>query len=623
MRNFTVHKKYFHLNNFKVLTILFLIGLSLYIKILNLPFFADSLYFPAVKSADLLKPFYADHYYRPLITLTALLDRIIWGANPFGYHFTNLIIHVLNAFLVSKLAQKLHLSSKTSLSVAIVFLVHPVAVDSVAWIAGRCDLIAAFLLLSGVLLFLQEKKTKFYLPGMTIIFLAAFFSKEITILLPVTILTAALSYPFLESKSDKRNFPSLLQLSAIWFLSFIAAISLRAYVLQTLLLDSGNRFDFNILLNRTARFALWIAGTDLEYCLPVIVPVVSCPVLIVLTGIIVSSLLVAYRKTRWLITNGIIYTLPGILFLESLRYLYIPLIWFTILIGVLTENLFSRYLSKWKPLSCLVIYSICLLLIPQTVQNREIFEREKTKSGWLSLQIISANTVWPDRCQLYNFGTGQKTDLNDLFFKSFLNYGYFEFMLPKKNITLLESLDKVDKKLPLLVFKQHNDSVRYLPDAGKRFLDIQNHLEKSEEISLLSVTSGVIYDKNNSSIWFECSDSLFKYSILKVHAEFLSKESRWSRPSIILSWQLPGQAKPLPEQRLTQRLQAKNQDELNITFNLSHVFVLDPGVPERWFISFSDGSIVDYSSIKLIQTSLCRESEKKNEPNNKVMLLAH
>src|SRR2546429_5627927 len=46
-------------------------------------------------------------FFRPLFIWSYVIDSRIWGARPFGYHFTNVMLHGLNAFLVFKLASKL------------------------------------------------------------------------------------------------------------------------------------------------------------------------------------------------------------------------------------------------------------------------------------------------------------------------------------------------------------------------------------------------------------------------------------------------------------------------------------------------------------------------------------
>ena len=80
-------------------------------------------------------------FFRPLVTLTYALDYAVWGLRPFGFHLTNLALHFLCALLVFRLARSEGLMQTSALAGAVLFAVHPVHVESVAWISGRTDLL--------------------------------------------------------------------------------------------------------------------------------------------------------------------------------------------------------------------------------------------------------------------------------------------------------------------------------------------------------------------------------------------------------------------------------------------------------------------------------------------------
>jgi len=75
-------------------------------------------------------------YYRPFPFLFWWLDYHLWGGNPFGFHFTNIFIHVINAFFVFLLARDL-VSYKAGLMATFFFLLHPITIEPVAWICCR------------------------------------------------------------------------------------------------------------------------------------------------------------------------------------------------------------------------------------------------------------------------------------------------------------------------------------------------------------------------------------------------------------------------------------------------------------------------------------------------------
>jgi len=88
-------------------------------------------------------------YYRPLVTLSYAADARIWGERPFGYHLTNLVLHLAAGLLVLQLLRRLGVSRGPALGGALLFTAHPVHVTNVTWISGRTDLLCAVLLLAA------------------------------------------------------------------------------------------------------------------------------------------------------------------------------------------------------------------------------------------------------------------------------------------------------------------------------------------------------------------------------------------------------------------------------------------------------------------------------------------
>jgi tetratricopeptide (TPR) repeat protein len=82
-------------------------------------------------------------FFRPLTTLTYALDYVAWGLRPIGFHITNLLLHFLCCLLIYHLCLQEQVGRRAALVGALLFAVHPVHVESVAWISGRTDLLAA------------------------------------------------------------------------------------------------------------------------------------------------------------------------------------------------------------------------------------------------------------------------------------------------------------------------------------------------------------------------------------------------------------------------------------------------------------------------------------------------
>jgi hypothetical protein len=118
---------------------------------------------------------YHANLWAPLTWLSLALDHALWGLDPVGYHLTNVLLHALNAglfFLVSLELARAHLASARpasprvrqperravwgALLAALLFGLHPLRVESVAWAAERKDVLGLFLGLAAVLAYLRH-----------------------------------------------------------------------------------------------------------------------------------------------------------------------------------------------------------------------------------------------------------------------------------------------------------------------------------------------------------------------------------------------------------------------------------------------------------------------------------
>ncbi len=82
--------------------------------------------------------------WHPLTWLSLMLDVELFGKGPFGPHFTNLLFHLANTVLVFLLLRRLTAANWRSAFVAALFALHPLHVESVAWISERKDVLSTF-----------------------------------------------------------------------------------------------------------------------------------------------------------------------------------------------------------------------------------------------------------------------------------------------------------------------------------------------------------------------------------------------------------------------------------------------------------------------------------------------
>src|SRR5687767_888109 len=90
--------------------------------------------------------------YRPLRTITYAVDYAIWGMRPVGFRLTNIALHAANGVLALLIARKLTGRARAAaLIAALVLVLHPAQVESVAYISGRRDVLFSVFYLAAFL----------------------------------------------------------------------------------------------------------------------------------------------------------------------------------------------------------------------------------------------------------------------------------------------------------------------------------------------------------------------------------------------------------------------------------------------------------------------------------------
>ena len=82
--------------------------------------------------------------WHPLTWVSHMLDTSVWGLKPAGHHFTNLMLHAANTLLLFLVFARMTGALWRSALVAALFAVHPLHVESVAWVAERKDVLSTF-----------------------------------------------------------------------------------------------------------------------------------------------------------------------------------------------------------------------------------------------------------------------------------------------------------------------------------------------------------------------------------------------------------------------------------------------------------------------------------------------
>jgi Flp pilus assembly protein TadD len=126
--------------------------------------------------------------YQPLTILSYALDHRFFGMDPFGYHLTNLVFHLLNTLFVFWLIRILSPRTAVAGAVALMFGIHPLHVESVAWISERKDVLYAFFFLAALLCYGGYLKTNFkkrFYYAALVLFFFSLLSKAMAMTLPL------------------------------------------------------------------------------------------------------------------------------------------------------------------------------------------------------------------------------------------------------------------------------------------------------------------------------------------------------------------------------------------------------------------------------------------------------
>ena len=160
-------------------------------------------------------------HYQPLSWATLGLDYLIWGMDPFGYHLTSLILHAANAvifyFLAARLLALALSAGREDFAVrlgaafaAVLFAVHPLRVESVAWATERRDVLSGLFFLAAIIYYIKAATAETesgYRKGMVAavgIYILSLLAKAVGMSLPVILLVLDV-YPLGRLEADPRK----------------------------------------------------------------------------------------------------------------------------------------------------------------------------------------------------------------------------------------------------------------------------------------------------------------------------------------------------------------------------------------------------------------------------------
>lgn len=189
-------------------------------------------------------------YYRPIISTSYAIDYAIWGLDPYGFHLTNIIIHIICSVLLFYILTQLFRKYKNSVFIsflgAMMFAVHTIHTEAVSWISGRTDSIVTLFFFASFLFYIKysdeeksktsqyplQRGTRFLILSLVFYFFGLL-SKEMIITMPMILLL----YDFFYRKQDLKKIISNYKI----YLYFIGLTVLYLIIRYLLLLNIPER----------------------------------------------------------------------------------------------------------------------------------------------------------------------------------------------------------------------------------------------------------------------------------------------------------------------------------------------------------------------------------------------
>lgn len=400
-----------------------------------------------------------DIYYRPILALTFSIESIIFGLNFKIYHTTNLILFILNIYLLYLFLLKLNLNKNIIKLILILLSIYPVISSCCVWITARNDLLLSIFILLTLINIVNYSNTQkdIYLVLLSAFFTLSVFTKETAIIFIIIypLFTYLFKYNFTKKQLTELLIISVSVLIIYFLLRFISVnqINIKEYLI-----------NFNIIIENIINgFSVYVYSLFTPYY----VPIAYLDNNIYFVKIFITFLFIIFLTVIWY--KNIIerkYLIFGILlFVLGLVPTFLT-----------TENTiyFHRLLL---PLSGLII--ILIEFIQKIIKKRELLKK------FFILLFIILFTIF----SFLTFTHIDKYKNNYVFFTN----GYMD--APKYHIFLNAiakyyiEYEKYDKALDLLFLADKYKPNFYINDIAT-VLCYQGKIDEAEELLKKSIEAG-------------------------------------------------------------------------------------------------------------------------------------
>ncbi|MBI5888945.1 MAG: tetratricopeptide repeat protein [Deltaproteobacteria bacterium] len=351
--------------------------------------------------------------WHPLTLASYAINHAIWGIDPFGYHFDNVLFHSINTLLVFFLTIRLMESAGVrglysfkaicaGLTTALLFGLHPLHVESVSWISERKDVLSALFFLLSILAYLRyvpEKKKSYYFAAL-VLFVLALLSKPMAVTLPAALLIIDF-YPLKRLGKDLKK--AIIEKLPFFALSaVISAVAVWAQNKSGALagVEIYSFTDRAAVAVRAIGFYLYKTVLPLDlapyYPAPLRDELFGAPFAAALIALILITVFCVFmRKKKPVFLAAWFYFLVTLLPVSGImqvggqaaadRYMYIPSLSLFVLAGVLVGFVLTRFQVDMRSKTCVAVAAVILAVL-----------------ACLSVLTIRQEAVWKDSVTLWS-----------------------------------------------------------------------------------------------------------------------------------------------------------------------------------------------------------------------------
>lgn len=322
--------------------------------------------------------------WHPLTSISLFINSQVFGMNPCSYHLINLFLHISNTLLLLLVLWKMTQGFWPSLFVAALFALHPIHVESVAWISERKDVLCTFFWLLTMLTYSwyvsSPKIERYIIVSLFLVF--SLLAKPMAVTLPFILLLMdywpLCRFQFSRSLKDNANLHHII-LEKLPFFFIVIGVCIITFFVQrgTELVQKSDLFPIDLKAsNAIISYVVYLIRMLWPFNLAIFYPY---PQNLLLVQTIISGLLLLfitllalrfvkkapYFVMGWLWYLGTLVPVIGIVQVgqqaSADRYTYIPLIGIFIIIawGVSESLIKSRYRVQIAASLAVIMLAIC------------------------------------------------------------------------------------------------------------------------------------------------------------------------------------------------------------------------------------------------------------------------